>query len=855
MDFKVILTVCVILVAVRSFPFNGDQKDQDRLLSFSSIDKSSPSNFLWNSTKQWESDENSADDEIFIYRLPNDSRPIRYDLWLKTDVDQNDFGFSGKVKIHLKVVEATEKITLHYRRITIDKVDLLSTDGNSLKSNLAFDYQEPLEFLIVSLPRQFGVSEEFVLDISYHGELREDGAGFYRSAYLRNDEEDNEVWFATTQFQQTDARHAMPCYDGIRAVMNVQIQHGKSYNVISNMPMISRVEIPGTDYVTTKFEDTPPMQTYLLAFIVSDYTSVSNNEVDVPQRIFAKPQSIANGEGDFAASVVGPILRKFEEHFGIDYPLPKMDHAAITYYLWGAMENFGLITYSQGNLLTSRRRNSDFFLNRILETIAHEFAHQYFGNIVNPEWWSYTWLNEGFANLYQYYILELLYPDQDSMDRFRQDSVGMAIVFDTMADAKPLNHYVESPREIRSKFDAISYNKGGSVLRMFQVALGVETFTKGLNYYLTEMYYKAATPEDLHRSLQKAYDEDNPGNSLNIAEVMSTWEDQAGFPVVTVEKIADEFVLTQERSGGGDEIYSIPLLYTTKSQRDFTTTPKAWMKSKVLKVPNPIPSDWIIVNIHYSGYYQVQYERSIWTSLIDTLDNEHDVIPPVDRVQLFKIIQNSIRDDSLEPVWGLKILSSLDQESHVSVWNQAYFTLFYFTSNMFGTEALAKFQRFVQKLAEPHMKRLGYEEIEGESTADAALRERMLVTNCDAMNEECLKFELEQLKSFIATGTGEYTRNLCYALTLADSTTYQFVIKSLLRDSAVDDRWLSLYEPSCSISKENLRSYMELILDKTNNLNDYERRDIVSRAASKSLIGVEAALEFVEENYQKLDDE
>lgn len=231
----------------------------------------------------------NGESEILSWRLPKNSIPLRYDLWLKTDVGKGNFHISGKVKIHLEIVEATQKITLQYREIEIDKVDLLAVDRKVMKSNLGFLYDEKFEFLIISLPRVVSKNEEIVSDIEYREELRIDNAGFYRGSYERNNEK---IWLAATQFEFTDSRHAMPCFDepAIRAVVNVKIQHDKNYSAISNMPVGSREAVTSTDYVMTKFKDTLPMQTYLLAFVVSDFTFISNNDTQMEQRIYANPQ-------------------------------------------------------------------------------------------------------------------------------------------------------------------------------------------------------------------------------------------------------------------------------------------------------------------------------------------------------------------------------------------------------------------------------------------------------------------------------------------------------------------------------------------------------------------------------------
>lgn len=319
-----------------------------------------------------------ADDDGLNYRLPNNSLPVHYDLWLKTDVDQEIFDFEGNVKIRINITEATDVITLHYRQLTIEQVNLLNIAGAPETSNLDTDYDETREFVNVNLPRVYSVDEEFILEFIYNGTLRTDSSGFYRASYVDN-ETGNRIWFATTQFEMTDARHAMPCYDepGIRATTSLRIQHGSRYDAISNMPVSSIDEIIGTNYVTTTFQDTPKMQTYLLAFIISDYNYVSDNDLTTEQRVYGDPQRIARGDADFPITAVGLVLRKFEEVLGVDYPLPKMDHAAVTDYIWGAMENFGLITYRDSGLLFVEGTDGESKKINIIELIAHEYAHQW----------------------------------------------------------------------------------------------------------------------------------------------------------------------------------------------------------------------------------------------------------------------------------------------------------------------------------------------------------------------------------------------------------------------------------------------------------------------------------------------
>jgi aminopeptidase N len=280
-------------------------------------------------------------ENLTTYRLPNDSLPLKYKLELTTDIDKGNFDFTGRVQIWINVTSETSLITLHYRQINVTSVIFRNTT-EAYVAACEFSTVESHEFLQIVLPFAQVVGNQFILDIRYNGEVRNDGGGFYRAYY---DENETRVWFATTQFEVTDARHAMPCYDepGIRAPISLTITHSSNYTAVANTKVSSIQQVP-PGYHTTTFEETPSMQTYLLVFLISPYKFVSNNDTRVEQRIYAKPSSIANGEGDFAVEVVKLVLEKCEEHFGVDYPLSKMDHAAITQFNFGAMENMGKVT-------------------------------------------------------------------------------------------------------------------------------------------------------------------------------------------------------------------------------------------------------------------------------------------------------------------------------------------------------------------------------------------------------------------------------------------------------------------------------------------------------------------------------
>jgi aminopeptidase N len=790
---------------------------------------------------------NFTDESGLSYRLPNNSLPIRYELWLKTDVDKGNFDFNGNVRIHVVCVETTKQITLHYEQIQVDKIDLYNTNNVLVQSGLQFEYDENLDFLIIELPRFFFRNERIILDISYNGVLRSDNQGFYQSTYA-NWRNFSIVNFAATHLKPTHARHVMPCYDepSFRATISLKLQHDKSLNAISNMPLASQQRHPGTDYVTSTFEDTPIIQTYLLAFVISDFHSIGNNDVQVEQKVFARHERMADGHFEFTLSVMKPILEKFEEHLGVRYPLLKLDHVAIPTIGLDGLESFGMITYEELMIAFNPATAPPNRASLLIYTVSHMMAHQFFGNIVGPKWWSYTWLIEGFATLYQFYVPSLMYPEDEFFEIVRLDVQTIAFLNDVRGrNARPLNFYVESPENIKAKFDPISHDKAASVLLMIQEALTVPTFTKGINYYLMEMYFKAATPVNLHRSLQRAYDEDFPGNSLNIGSTMSTWEDQAGYPIIHVEKNGNKYTLTQRRVGGGDEIYSVPISYTTNSEMNFNDkSAKLWINSTQTEVE--INEEFIALNIQLTGYYKTTYDNHFWPGIAEKLREDHLKIPRMHREQWFSDLVESLRDTSVQAVNGLELLSYLHKEGEVSVWTHANrLHILNLRDQLFATSVMENYQRFMQFIIKPKLDDLGFEDRPTDSLETIFERSFFTVLSCESFQQECLENELQNLVNAIETGRGSFFE--CFALRLANETIHSTRVDLWL------NRRISTNNLGCSLNPTILKNLLKLSLDTSNSLTDFDRRNLIDTTFFRSATALEVTLKFFMDYYKKLD--
>ena len=285
---------------------------------------------------------------------------------------------------------------------------------------------------------------------------------------------------AATQFENFGARMTFPCYDepALKAIFNLKMTHDESYNTIANT--IGTRAINGDGTVTTSFQPSPIMSSYLLAFVVSDFGYSTMTDVeDRLHRIYTHEDSVART--NYALANSPKLLKALEDYVSIGYELPKAFHAAIPDFGAGAMENWGLITYKEQYLIVDSNSHHREVLDSV-RVMAHELGHMFFGNLVTCDWWNYIWLNEGFATLFEYQLTDAVYPAMRMRDYFNLKMAMIAFEVDALPTTTPMTT-VDS--EDTSSNSLIIYNKAGSVLRMFQYTVGHEIFKETLNEYLT----------------------------------------------------------------------------------------------------------------------------------------------------------------------------------------------------------------------------------------------------------------------------------------------------------------------------------------------------------------------------------
>ncbi|MCE9549320.1 M1 family metallopeptidase, partial [Candidatus Nomurabacteria bacterium] len=476
-------------------------------------------------------------------RLSADVIPTEYDIKLHPDLE--NFTFEGIETITLSILKPTKSITLHSKEIEIKTADI---EKNFAK--ISYNTKAETATFIFSKVIPVG---KIKLTIVFSGILNDKMRGFYRSKYAIAGKE---YHMATTQFEATDARKAFPCFDepAQKAVFNVSLVIPKGKTAISNTLPVS-VSAHEAGYEVVKFSPTPKMSTYLLAFIIGDFEYIEKkSDRGVIVRVYTTPGK--KHQAKFALDVTVKTLEFYEKYFDIPYPLNTLDMIAIPDFSSLAMENWGAITFREIVLLVDEKNTSTSSKELIVEVIAHELAHQWFGNLVTMEWWTHLWLNEGFASYIPYLVIEDLFPEWNIWERFTNDTQGIALRLDALNTTHPIEVEVHHPDEIGEIFDAVSYSKGASVIRMLADYIGEKNFRDGLRYYLKKHSYKNTETVHLWEAFSKI-------SKKPIEKMMKNWTGRGGYPVVKAEMEKGKLKLSQER------FFSSPA--SKKKSKDKTT--------------------------------------------------------------------------------------------------------------------------------------------------------------------------------------------------------------------------------------------------------------------------------------------
>jgi aminopeptidase N/puromycin-sensitive aminopeptidase len=544
-------------------------------------------------------------------RLPHTVLPVSYKLELTPDLKAATF--SGSETIEVNVSEPTNTITLNaieiaFQGVTVTAAGKEQTGSVSLdptKEQATFTFAEKIP------------AGRATLAIHYTGMLNNELRGFYLSKTDRRN-------YAVTQFESTDARRAYPSFDepAMKATYDVSLTIDAGDTAISNGPIVSDTPGPSAGKHTLTFLTTPKMSTYLVAFLVGDFQCTSGESDGVAIRVCATPDKVALTP--FGLDVAKRVLHYYNNYFGITYPLKKLDLIGLPDFEAGAMENFGAITYRETDLLLDEKTASVHAKKEVALVVAHEMAHQWFGDLVTMQWWDNLWLNEGFATWMEMKSINDLYPEW-KIDQTIVAEADTTLNLDAEPTTRSIRAKADTPDEINQMFDGIAYGKAGAVLGMVENYLGPETFRQGVHNYLAAHVYGNATAEDFWGA--------QTANSHKPADkIMESFVAQPGEPLITfgaatggtVPVTQKRFFLSPRIQPDPAQKWTVPVCFKTgKGQDCQVMTPGA----TALKVPQGS----FFANAGGSGYYRSAYPSSVYKTLVAGVET---TLTPAERINL-----------------------------------------------------------------------------------------------------------------------------------------------------------------------------------------------------------------------------
>ncbi|MDE1872487.1 MAG: M1 family metallopeptidase [Thaumarchaeota archaeon] len=656
--------------------------------------------------------------------------PINYDLEFEPDFDK--FKFRGKEKILIKVSRPTRQIIIHSAELEIQDCTVL---WNEKKIRAKVRLDEKKEELVLNLPEK--ISGRAVLLINFVGTLNDKLVGFYRSKY---EYKGKEKYLATTQFEAADARRAFPCWDEPedKATFDVSLIVDSNLTALSNMPVVSKKRLGKK--TSFRFDTTPVMSTYLLYLAVGEFEFLQGKLGKTLVRIVTTQGK--KEQGKMALLFTKQFLAYFQKYFKIPYPLPKLDMIAIPDFASGAMENWGAITFRETVLLYDPKTSSTDTMQHIAEVIAHELAHQWFGNLVTMKWWNDLWLNESFATFMATKAVDKIYPEWDFWDQFLISEMTGGMSLDSLKSSHPIDVDVKSPAEVRQIFDEISYNKGGSVLMMLENFIGPENFQKGMHSYLKKHEYSNATTEDLWNSLGAA-------SRKPVRQLMNTWVRQIGYPIIEAKAIDSKIKLSQKRfllendgkSRQGNWIIPVSIRMEDK------------VVTKMMRgsVTVPYTSRWFKVNDGQKGFYRVRYDENALDNLGRLIEEKK--ISNLDRWSIHHDLTALVMSNRYPLKHYLDFVRHYEEEDDYVVLSDIIGFLNFLYVLLSGEKFWDEIKEFNQYFMNVIFQRIGWDKVKGEKPTYALLRSSLIGSLAKLDDKEIVEEAKSRFSNTLRSGS------------------------------------------------------------------------------------------------------
>ncbi|BFZ22405.1 hypothetical protein BsWGS_25444 [Bradybaena similaris] len=865
----VMIAVAVIAAFARpaseSFPVHCNNPGQD---GFSSTDLSTqtegePQTYI------------STNGEAFPWRdlrLPKMLIPESYSIFLHANITESYF--TGNVHMNLHVVQDTDFIVFHTRELNLSNINVFTAHGRNsslLNFNTKVGVIKELEY---SRNEQYYLqlgtvlrSSTFVqVQVDFRGSLAglSNIRGFYKSSYTIRGQE---RYIASTHFEATAARQAFPCLDepALKAKFTMSLVRDQQHSTLFNMPLKRTAPYHG-DLVVDEYEETVRMSTYLVAYVICDFKNISAVTKDgVEVRVFASEDKINMGHMALKAAVT--VLEYYSSFFGTPYPLPKQDLIAIPNFAAGAMENWGLITFRESGLLFDQNVSTASSRESIVITVAHELAHQWFGNLVTMKWWNDLWLNEGFATFVETNI------GTDRVDKtFRKGDSAVAYYLDVMSQdslmsSHPIAVTVSDPNEIESVFDKISYDKGSAIIRMLQHFMGEEPFRKGLSNYLQKHKYGNADTSDLWDSLQEV---SSLPSHLTVSQIMDTWTKQMGLPVVTVIRRDGKIHLSQQHfllmgSSGRtdtkkDQFQSpygykwiIPLTYKTSNQNAENLV---WLSEEEDQAElSDASATWLKANVDTQGFYRVNYDKKGWQAIARQLSEDHTVFSVADRMGLIDDVFYLARAGLTDYGTALDLTKYLINETDYFVWSIALSQFTFLRSRLLLEEEYSLLKDYTLSLTKSLIDAADWSE--QDNPVNEYMQNLMVGTAVVLDYQPVIDRAVEQYKQWKEGEEIKISNGLRYTVysqgvKYGTSSDWNHVLEKYMQAIVPSERHILLSALSCSLDGRLLQMLLKYALDDSKVKSQDSHSVLASVAAKPS--GQLFAWKFLREHYDTIYD-
>ena len=789
--------------------------------------------------------------------LPVNVRPSRYKLWLQPNF--TEFSFAGEETIEVEVMEPTYQIQLNSVEIDIQSATLSRGGSSHPASEIILDTKRETATLSFTEAIPAGTAS---LNLVFSGELNDKLRGFYLSQHAGQDGETR--YLAATQFEATDARRAFPCWDepAHKARFQVTLVVPEDLVALSNTP-VAEEKPAGSGLRSVRFAESPVMSTYLLAFIVGDLTHIEQEAVN-NTKVSVWTTAGKEEQGRFALETSAKLLSFFNEYFGIPYPLEKLDHIAIPDFAAGAMENWGCITYRETALLVDPDNSSAGTRQRVAEVVAHEMAHMWFGDLVTMQWWDDLWLNESFASWMGTKAVDWAFPEWRMWTQFVNMDTNRALSLDGLKNSHPIEQEVKDPAEVSQLFDAISYSKGASVIRMLEQFLSPETFREGLRQYISANKYQNARTADLWAALENA-------SQQPVTSIMGTWTGQMGYPVLQVDTQSGsggrELVLSQERflydrsseEAPEDTVWQIPVgLAQGGASQTISPGISMVMSERQSRIPlaatgtDSSADQWFKVNPLQTGFFRVNYSPEDWERLLPVISSLE--LPATDRLGLQNDAYALSRAGILPVSQFLTVAAVYQNEDDASVWSDLASNL-RDVENLIANESYHQaYRSLARELFRPAAARIGWDPRPGEGHLDALLRSTVLSQAGNYGDTEVLEEARGRFSRYLQDPASLHPdlRGLVYSLAAqtGERDTYD-QLWELAKNTELQEEHIRLLLSLARFSSADLLQET-LARSLTDDVRSQDTITLVSAVAG-NIQGRELAWSFVKDRWEEFD--